>query len=36
MPKKTKLRVKDISPKSGQAKDVKGGRQGGVGPCDRK
>ena len=31
--KKTTLRVKDLAPKSGTAKDVKGGA---VGPCYRK
>jgi hypothetical protein len=32
MPKKTKVRVKDLAPKSGAAKAVKGGA---TGPCDR-
>lgn len=35
MPKKTKVRVKDLAPKSG-AKAIKGGRRDIVGPCDRK
>lgn len=33
MPKKTKVPVKDLPPKSGQAKDVRGGA---VGPCNRR
>jgi hypothetical protein len=33
MAKKTKVRVKDLAPKGGAAKAVKGGL---TGPCDRK
>jgi hypothetical protein len=33
MAKKTKVRVKDLAPKSGAAKDVRGGV---TGPCNRR